>query len=98
MASPYFCFITISAEYWARVSVMNSAPCTLARHLLVRPPLVRDLVGGDVVRVVDVLGIAVVDLGDEADRLVNGIVFGNDCANPPAREKRGNSMMRTIWC
>jgi hypothetical protein len=40
------------------------------RHLLMRPPLMRDLVGSDEVRVVDVLGVAVVDLCGKADRFV----------------------------
>ena len=60
------------------------------RHHLVRPPLVRDLVRGDEVRIVDVRGVAVVDLGGEADGLVEGHRVGKRrgeaAAAPEARE------------
>ena len=48
MSGPYMCFITISAEYWARVSTSMVDALLVGADHLVGPPLVAELVGADV--------------------------------------------------
>ena len=61
--------------------------------LLVRPPLARNLVRGDEVRIVDVLGIAVVHLGGEADRLVERHRIGERLREPA----RSRESWKLLW-